>query len=188
MLEFTKVFIKGQCVNYYDIETIMNCKNIEFGYVNWDNLFCVSVHYNIDFMNHITNNIINVNAHDNDNIQSYTFFTRVIRYGQFSNMVHNMLNNGYINDESFEKYHSHDWLAECKIFCKCCPHKKYDKLVNYLTKVSLNKFKGYYNIEKYYDMIHTMLLILKVYPKLSHIEFTLPSTIIKHLIIPFIYR
>ena len=40
MLEFTKVFTEGQRVNLCDIETTMNCKNIDVGCVNGGYFVC----------------------------------------------------------------------------------------------------------------------------------------------------
>ena len=195
MLEFTKVFTKGQSMKKYrnHIETIMKCKNIDFGHVNW--VDCSRQLYNeVECMIHIIDNIIDVNTHDYNHTQSYTFFAKILHYSCNTDIIHYMFNNGCINNESFRRYY--EFLSSFnnlyrQAFCQCCPHKHFDKLTRYLTKVSLNKFKGYYNIEKYYDMMTTMLLILKAQQKMIHIRSTLPNlpiTIIKHLIIPFIYQ
>ena len=184
MLEFTEVFTKGYDVDNEDIGTIMKCKNINFGHVNWT-LFAGVFSDNIMCMVHIIDNIIDINVYGDNNIFAYTFFVKIIRFSKYPYVIHYMLNNGHVNNKSFEIYHSfsNDFnlhLRSCN-FCDCCPHKQFDKLTNYLTRVSLGKFTGYYNIEKYYDMMYTMLLIMKAQHKL-------PTTVIKHLIIPFIYQ
>ena len=105
--------------------------------------------------------------------------------------MHYMVNNGCITKQAFKSDCGDASCCRHDNFCKCCPHKHFGKLVKYLTKVSLNKFKGYYNLEKYYDMIYTMLLIMKAQQRLTSTGSTgksLPNTIIKHLIIPFVYQ
>ena len=185
MLEFTDVFPKGYSMSYNTNklkmgsmkETVMKCKNIDFGHVSWV-LECD----NIEYMVHIIDNIIDVNVNDNNCEAYYSFFNKIMRFSTTPYIIHYMLNNGYINNKSFNDYYDCLRFTGRPIFCKCCPHKEFDKLTNYLTEVSFNRFKGYYNIEKYYDMAYIVLLILKVQSK------NLPSTIIKHLIIPFIYQ
>ena len=179
MLEFTKVFYKGQIIGIDDVDAIIMCKNIDFGHVDW---LGGAVFYNdTKCMFHIIDNIVDVNVHDGGDDTMYTFFTKIIQYSIDLHIVHYMLNNSCINDESFELYFDLVAYTQHKQFCRCCPHKQFDKLANYLTKVSFGRFRGYYNIERYYDMLHTMLLIMKAQQKL-------PITVIKHLIIPFIYQ
>ena len=113
---------------------------------------------------------------DGSTDSDYTFINKLLIYSSKPSILHYMLNNAYLNK---------------KLFCKACKrslnkfdHKvlcRFGSLISYLTRISLKKFKGFYNIEKYYDMIYTMLLIIKVQQRL-------PVTIIKHLIIPFVYQ
>ena len=185
MSEFTKVFTKGaNMANHYDYSSIiMLCKNIDFSHVRWIHVHS-SFYNDVQCMVHIIDNIIDINAHDNNDNRMYTFFTKIMQYSTSSYIMHYMLNNGYVNDDTFSIYSKYGYLDNtCNWHgsCKCCPNKRFDKLVNYLTMVSLNRFKGYYNIEKYYDMMITMLLILKAQQRV-------PSAVIKHLIIPFIYQ
>ena len=185
MLEFTEVFPKGHIMSKSKwggacLEMVMNCKNIDFGHVKWlhlDNSF-----YNEEkYMIHIVDNIIDFSVHDDNYRLSYTFFEKIVNHSRVPHIIHYMFNNGHINQRSFTPHYSRPLHGRYHVFCKCCPHKHFDKLVNHLTNVSLNKFKGYYNLEKYYDMLNIMLLILKAQHKL-------PITVIKHLIIPFIYQ
>ena len=181
MLEFTEVFPKGcnmaKCDN---LDIILKCKNIDFGHVCWCRLGS-DFYDNKPHMFHITNNIIDINTHDNHSESMFPFFSKVVRYSKSISVIHYVFNNGCVNNESFEDYFESHWGFTHKQFCLCCPHKQFDKLTYYLTSVSLSKFKGYYNLEKYYDMLYTMLLILKVQQQL-------PSVVVKHLIIPFVYQ
>ena len=184
MEEFTKVYSEGYTMDsvIYHTNTIMRCKNIDFGHINW---FSVPEDFynNTKCIMHIVDNIIDINAHDNNCKKAYTFFTKIIQYSSEPHIIHYMLNNSYISSKCFEIYFNFPSIfnEHNHVFCKCCPHKRFDKPTYYLTKVSLNRFKGYYNIEKYYDIIHTMLLIMKAQHKI-------PAIVIKHLIIPFIYQ
>ena len=182
MLEFTEVFPKGYKVytNSTRTRTIMECKNIDFGHVDW---FAMSRSFynNAKYMSHIIDNIIDINTHDNNLDNRYTLFGKIVCYSSTPSIVHYMFNNGRINDTTFEIYFRILQHVPHRSFCKCCPHKQFNKLTNYLTKVSLDKFKGYYNLEKYYDMIYVMLLIMKAQQRL-------PTSVVKHLIIPFVYQ
>ena len=186
MLEFTKVFTKGQYIDMNNIEMIKKCKNIDYGHTYWT--MHIRFYTDITFVTHVIDNIIDVNAHNDGDKNNNTYFIKILRYASDPRVLHYVFNNGYINEKSFDDYLKCDFYGHLKYFCRCCPRKQFDKLTSYLTKVSLNKFKGYYNIEKYYDIIYTMLLILKTQQKLPHIGSTLPSAVIKHLIIPFIYQ
>ena len=183
MLEFTDVFRNGHdmtdCYKDEAIRTIMECKNIDYGHVIW--MFSKKDFYNnINCMIHMIDNIIDVNTHDYHCANTYTFFVKVMYNCSILQITNYMLNNGYINNTSFEDYFDLTRTQHC--FKRVnYPNKHFDKLVNYLTKVSLSKFKGYYNLEKYYDMFHIMLLVMKAQQRL-------PTAIIKHLIIPFVYQ
>ena len=177
MLEFTEVFLKRHDMSNHK-EIVMKCKNIDFGYAKWKKLDR-DFYDNRSYMVHIIDNIIDVSAYDNNNPGLYTFFEKIIYYSTDSHIIHYMFNNGCINNKSFTPCFTSSLGHH--VFCKCCPRKHFDKLTYYLTAVSLNKFKGYYNLEKYYYMINIMLLIIKA-------QKNLPSVIIKHLIIPFIYQ
>ena len=181
MLEFTEVFPKDCIIINYPnyVETIMKCKNIDFGHTDWIVLSGI-LYDDVPCMVHIIDNIIDIDTHDNNRYTRYTFFGKVITYSRIPSVIHYIFNNGHINNKTFEIYFS-GLQTYHHNFCKCCPHKQFDKLTNYSTKVSLNKFKGYNNLEKYYDMLNIMLLILKAQQRL-------PTAVIKHLIIPFIYQ
>ena len=180
MLDFTEVFTKGYNMDKRDYETIIKCRNINFGYTNW--IYLDSSFYDEEnYMEHIIDNIIDINVDDNADMGQYSLFVKIIHYSRNPLVIHYMFNNGYVNYSCFENYFGKLCYTYHKSYCKCCPHKQFDKLVNYLTKISLNKFKGYYNIEKYYDMMTTMLLILKT-------QRLLPTAVVKHLIIPFVYQ
>ena len=72
MLEFTQVFSKGQFVGYVDAKTIMKCKNIDFGHVDW--MGDVMFYSSTKCMVHIIDNIIDVNVYDNNDSSTFTFF------------------------------------------------------------------------------------------------------------------
>ena len=186
MLEFTKVFPKGHDMKdcWSHKPTIMKCKNIDFGHVDWIDI-SPKFYDSTSCMVHIIDNIIDVNICDGHHKQAYTFFTKIIRYSNKPHIIHYMFNNGCINKESFTIYFNSRIFDNDdnrhRHFCKCCKYKQFDELTSYLTKVSFNRFKGYYNIEKYYDILKVMLLVIKA-------QHVIPTTIIKHLIIPFIYQ
>ena len=182
MLEFTEVFPKGYSMAKCDnLDIILKCKNIDFGHVCWNSLDDDDFYGNETYMFHIIDNIIDINTHDGRFVYLFPLFNKILRYSESPSIIHYMFNNGCVNDTSFKIYFDGYWNMSHKRFCECCPRKQFNKLTNYLTKVSLSKFKGYYNLEKYYDMLYIMLLIIKVQQKL-------PSVVIKHLIIPFVYQ
>ena len=99
---------------------------------------------------------------------------RLISLNKVMPRINYILNNGYISSGTFSFITSSPKILAPMI-------NKFRGLVKYLTNISLNRFTKFYNIEKYYDMVATMLLILKAQQRV-------PSAIIKHLIIPFIYQ
>ena len=185
MLEFTEVFTLGQCVDRYSIYTIIKCKNIDFSHVAW----IFDIFDDEQAIYHITDNIIDINAAEYDipGYPSYTLLEYIIRNTTSCNItvgnrqaLYYLLNNGCINNDTFTFYND-DKYNDDEYNDGHLTLSKYKYLVKYLTDTSLGKFKGYYNIKRYYDMVTTMLLILKA-------QQWLPSTIIKYLIIPFIYQ
>ena len=160
MFEFTKVFAKGHIMDHDDVRSIMKCKNIDYGHTSWI-IFSGVFANDVVCTTHIIDNIIDVNVYNHNNYHLHTFFVDIMYFNKNPYKTHYMLNNGYINNKSFEELFR--WVGRtCEYkFCDCCSHKQFDKLTDYLTKVSLGKFTGYYNIEKYYDVMYTMLLIMK---------------------------
>ena len=176
MLEFTEVFQYDQHITKSDIPTIMKCKNIDFGHVNWfGGLFSAKPTTDYNFMEHLANNIIDINVHDNNTTDFHTFMTGVADMGNPKLLIY-MINNRWLSNRDFCVTPGYKCYIENRPKLQ-----QSKKLVNYLTNVSLGKFEGYRNTEKYYNMIHTMLLIMKVQKKV-------PTSIVKHLITPFIYQ
>ena len=178
MLEFKQAFPKGSYVhhNYNNIQTILKCKNIAFDHIDWfgDDR---SAYNNVDLMFHLIDNIVDIDVTDRGSVLCFTFFTKIIRYTNNLAIIHHLLNTRCIQHSYFGQLGNY----QRQVRCVCCQNKHFDKLVNYLDSVSLSKFKGYYNLEKYYDMLYIMLLVMKAQRRL-------PTAIIKHLIIPFIYH
>ena len=79
MLEFKETFNKGQQVTLRDIPTIMQCKNIDFGHVDWiiPRLYDCVLNDNIDFMKHLVNHIIDITARDNNNEHYHSFISGI---------------------------------------------------------------------------------------------------------------
>ena len=188
-LEFREAFIKGHQITYNDIPLILQCKNIDFGHVSWPSLIRKYYYTNEQLMFHIIDNIMDINMRDENLSHGLTLLCKIYTTNiHSSNNVSNyVMNNGYINNLTFTNFRT----TYSNHYIKCCSMVHFESLVNYLTIISFDKFRGYYNIEKYYYMIHTMLLIMKAQQRLSiksQTYHSLPNTIIKHLIIPFIYQ
>ena len=175
MLDFRRTFTEGHVMVNNDIPTIMQCKDIDFGHVDWQKFNNKQVYNNVTPMSHIIDNILDANAHDNNDVGRYTFIGKILSYSNNSLVIEYVYNNIGINMETFKR-NSLEFRIVTTTF-----YKQSNQLVKYLTSVSLGKFPKYYNIVKYYDMIYTMLLVTKI-QKIVH------NAIIKHLIIPFIYQ
>ena len=168
-MDFKDVFVKGCKIRPTDTSIIMKCKNIDFGHVNWQ-LVDDKFYDNEQLMFHIIDNIVDINAYDNNNsIDYYNFISKIMRYSKKLPIAHYVFNNGGVNNDSFNDMYGRD------------KNYKYKQLVEYLTIISLNKFSRHYNIEKYYNVCHMLLLVMKV-------QRVLPTAVIKHLIIPFVYQ
>ena len=174
MLEFKEVFSQGHMLESTDVSLILQCKNIDFGYVGWR---IDGMYNNENLMYHIIDNVIDVDIHENNDTTYLTLFCKILHFCKNPIITHYMLNNGYISNETYNKKR----MVKHYCYNQCCTRKYYNKQLDYLTSISLNKFKGYYNLEKYYNILHVMLLVMKSQKKL-------PSSVIKHLIIPFIYQ
>ena len=179
-LEFKETFEKGQSVKFNDIPTIMQCKNIDFGHVDWaiGSMYSGVLVNNTNFMAHLVDNIVDITVHDNNNPACYSFMCNVVAHSN-ETVFKYVINNRCVNNELFA----------C-IDKECMPYLCYQyvniiqnlsKWLTHLNNTSLYKFTGYYNLEKYHYMIPIMLLVTRV-------QTVLPKCIIKCLIIPFIYR
>ena len=178
MLQFKEAFSKGQHINVNDIPTILQCENIDFGHVIWNisSMYSHILNVNNDFMVHLVNNIIDISVHgNNDNRLYHSFISGIISNGN-TKLLGYVINNRCINSQVLiDKticYGSHERRSFIRNLLG---------VSTYLNNISSNKFTGYYNLEKYHYMIHIMLLVTRV-------QTVLPRCIIKHLIIPFIYR
>ena len=177
-LEFTKIFNKGQLVTDDDIPIIMQCKNIDYGHVFW-NIHFMFTHVfvnNVDFMIHLTNNIIDVSIHGNNKSTFHSFISGIVMRGNKTTLKY-VINNRYVNKELITYIESKCMMS----LYQQSMIGNLRKLLKYLNNTSSDKFTGYYNLEKYHYMIPIMLLVTKI-------QTVLPKCIIKHLIIPFIYR
>ena len=197
MLEFTQVFNKGHMLKITNICTILKCKNIEFDHVYWE----TKIFGDVELMQHIIDNIVDINVREYYNGASYTLLQNIIRlispYYGYNNStlittINYALNNGHISVRGFDGIRSDDTKIVARM-------SKFRNFVNYLTTISLNRFTKFYNIQSYYDTCKTILLIIKVQSignikqsnhRLSKggVLTSLPSTVIKHLIIPFVYQ
>ena len=185
-LEFREAFVKDCIISFTNIPLVLQCRNIDFGHVLWPSCACRNYYNNEQLMFHIIDNIVDVNVRDNNILDGFTLFDKIYIEEKYANIGSNnnnkniikyFMNNGCINNLTFTifKVNFDNRLNKYQSVIR------FGNLVNYLTGISFDRFRGYYNIEKYYYMIHTMLLIMKAKQKL-------PNTIIKHLIIPFIYQ
>ena len=166
-LEFKEVFHKYQKLSFFDMKTVLRCRNIDFDHVNWPIDLFHTLHYNINLLTHLINNIMDISVYGLECHSHKTFASGIIRYNRPS-VAKSMVNARYLNNK--------DFIDALAVF-----YKQPMLLVKYLTQISLDKFKGYCNTERYYHMIHTMLLVMKVQKKV-------PTTVVKHLIIPFVYQ
>ena len=170
MLEFTEVFPRGAYVT--NIDDIRKCGNINFSHVKWS----LGIFQNHSIVCHIVDNILDINAWEYQS-REHTLLDNIIRAGfsheQIKRSVNYMMNNGYVNIDTFNVVHR---LGRIYVVLN-----RYKNLVIYLTTISLGKFTKFYNVEKYYDTMIVMLLVLKVHK-------VLPKNVIRHVIIPFIYQ
>ena len=192
MLEFKEVFPKGHNITHRDTQTIMKCKNIDFGHVMWplscrintyfgpDNTDAIIYSYD-QLMYHIIDNIVDINTYDNDDPDGrYTLFSKIIHI-QNKSVISHILNNGGVNNRTFKIIR-----ADCSLhYTQSNLLQQSSKLVKWLTDISFSRFVGYYNLEKYYYILPVLLLVTKTQQK-SHNH--LPTNIIKYLIIPYIYQ
>ena len=178
-LEFTEVFKRGYMITDISIEILLKCKNINFSH----NLWSYPIIRREYVVKYIVDNIVDINMVEYS-YESTTLLSNIIGSNDLSNTTESIvyvLNNGYIDNNTFT----------CTNYYKCSHFlDRYKWLVKYLTKVSLDRFTRFYNIEKYYDTCTSILLIIKVYQKLSNDGHNrwLPSNIIKHLVLPFVYQ
>ena len=179
MRNFVEVYTKGCRIDHHEIPMLLQCTNIRFGHTIWTyNIFGDEM-----VLRHVVNNIVDINEKEygRDCGLLYNVILCVDRHYAVSNdmsLVNYVCNNGYINKNTLNIAGSHAITFSPQIASNIHTIRK---LVNYLTEVSLNKFTGFYNLEKYYYICHIMLLIMKTQQKI-------PSIVIKHLIIPFIYQ
>ena len=191
--EFTQIYQKGYMITLNDVDTIMKCKNIDFGHVTWPSSFFNDT----DVICHIVDNIVDVNVveHTSKICYSYTLLQNIYNYVRDNqSIIYNwdmigiyyLLNNGHVNEDTFVFMDNYGYIYETnnpltKIL------NQYKCFVEYLVNLSMNKFTRFYNVEKYYDTCVIVLLVIKRYQKLGTNKW-LPTSIIKHLILPFIYQ
>ena len=177
-LEFTETFNKGQQITEDDIPTIMQCKNIDYDHVNWNirRMYKQVLTENTQFMMHLVHNVIDINSCYVNGCSHYSFICNIIIHSDDAILKY------VINNRGFNK----KLLSEIKSRCMVSMNQylMFDKLLKlskYLNKKAVHKFPGYYNLERYYNMMHTMLLVMKV-------QTIFPKCVIERIIIPFIYR
>ena len=180
MLNFEDAFKKGHHISNNDIPTLMQCTNIKYSHTSW----YVSVYCDIKVVQHVVNNIVNINEPEDGSsrvtlLYNVSYQNSVGFVCDYSANVNYVLNNGYINKDTIGAIRDYCSLMGTPIVTQ--KTRTIGELVNYLTDVSLGKFTGFYNVEKYYYMIHTMLLIMKN-------QRLVPSAVVKHLILPFVYQ
>ena len=151
MLNFEDTFTEGHEITDSDVPTLMQCINIKYSHTEWT----YDIYRNIKIVQHVVDNIVDIND---------------IEYGYINKNTISNINNINICCGPL--------LQSSMVTPKT---RTVGKFVDYLTDVSLDKFTGFYNVEKYHYMINTMLLIIKKQQRL-------PPAIVKHLIIPFIYQ
>ena len=168
--DFKQVFRKSQPVATRHMPLVLRCNNIDFGHVDWPASFYSILNQNNKIM------IIDIHVHDNNNTINYTFINGILKHGNIQTVMY-MINNRCISNYSFScaRPHKYGNVAIVSLYNNA------KNLTGFLTSISLGRFAGYYNLERYHYMIHTMLLITKV-------RTVLPKNVIKHLIIPFIYQ
>ena len=192
ILEFREVFVKDCMMLYSDISLILQCKNIDFGHVSWPHYMYKQYYDNKQLMFHIIDNILDINTKDHNLEHGLVLLSKICTEDIWSNPNNNdivkyAMNNGCLNNFTFVNFNA----THQRRISKYHSIVRFGKLVGYLTIISFDRFKGYYNLEKYYYIIHTMLLIMKAQQRLSakgQLNYSLPNTVIKHLIIPFIYQ
>ena len=175
----------------------MQCRNIDFGHTMWEIYsLCNRLKDDTHLLAHLTNNIIDISTECGNNVHYHSFISSIIYYCDNS-MLHYVIDNRCIDNKFLTKMYT-----KTKSYVGYEPrfYSKLLKLSMYLNSTSLYKYPGYYNLEKYRYMIHTMLLIINVQQVLPHPELalkslpqrvalkSLPKCIIKHLIIPFVYQ
>lgn len=177
-LKFKETFPQRHRLTITDIPTVMKCKNIDFGHVNWNSyimgFFSHVIIKDIHLLKHLTNNIIDVHVRGHNNKSYYSFINGVGVCGNETAFKY-VINNRSIDNEFFDKI-SDDIRVISSDY-----RNKLKELVRYLTDTSLNKFAGFYNTDEFYNMIYIMMLVTRV-------QKSLPKSIIKHLIIPFVYQ
>ena len=188
-LEFREAFVKGHPLSSIDIPLILQCKNIDFGHVSWPHYATRDYYDNKQLMYHVIDNIVDINIRDENLEYRLSLLSKICTTDTYVNddIYNYVMNNGCVNNLTFILFKK----CEGNHIAKYDSTIRFGNLVSYLTRVSFDRFRGYYNIEKYYYMIHTMLLVMKAQQMVSvkgQVWYSLPNTIIKHLIIPFIYQ
>ena len=180
MLNFETVFTKGYSITDDDIPTLMQCTNIKYSHTNWT----YGIFRDIKVVQHVVDNIVDVNDPEYGSDMCTLLYNilclNYINCTRDHSNVKYILNNGYINKDTISRINNCSGrLLQSSIISSNI--STVGKLIDYLTDVSLDKFTRFNNVEKYYYMIHTMLLIMKK-------QHLVPPRIVKHLIIPFVYQ
>ena len=181
MLDFRDVFSKNHQMTSENIPAIMKCKNIDFGHTNWLNFNQYRYYNDVNLMTHIIDNILDINIPDNGIQSCYTYAITLVYYNYDDSwLINRMFDNGGVTCDMLDTCCESDYVhKQCVYHLRA--HRKHMQLVKYLTDVSLNRFTKYYNLSKYYYVIHVMMLVIKVQKRV-------PNIIIKHLIIQFVYQ
>ena len=103
-LKFKETFPQRHRLTITDIPTVMKCKNIDFGHINW-NIDIAGFYSNVivdtaGLLTHLTNNIIDVHA-DSDN--PYLSFIGGICAYRNETALKYVINNRCIDNKFFDK-------------------------------------------------------------------------------------
>jgi len=172
MLDFVKLqpFKYYYCfdVNHNNVEkTIVKYTNIDFSLTVWPNANSL-IYNNINFIQHMVNNMIDLNKFEGTTTNPYTIFNKAAKYYKSGLCI---IDGGY--KLSFQDIYNIPNRSDKDLY------KKYYKIQNYLR--SIYGDNKYFNTVKYYDKMFYCLLIMK-HQKI------IPKCVFKFKIIPFIYN
>ena len=137
-LEFRKAFVKGHSMSFEDIPLILQCKNIDFGHVDWPHYRIRNYYDNKQLMYHVIDNIVDINIKGNNLERGIALLCKICTEDIRGNpnngdIVNYIMNNGCLNNLTFVHFkvtHQPRIRKYNRIVC-------FGELVNYLTTISL---------------------------------------------------